>query len=109
MTPLQRAADAVATLLADPHRYQPGMSGEGVYKIVWTPGKPYPVVEEVAGAKSIQEAWGRDLARAVLTAIREPSEGMVLDGISASDDRFSDGSASTIWQAMIDAALAEGE
>lgn len=44
-----------------------------------------------------------DVARAVLTAIREPSEGMWDAG-----DAVCDNNAIGAWQAMIDAALEEG-
>jgi hypothetical protein len=56
----------------------------------------------------------RNAVRAVLTAIREPSEGMEDHGQGAILERWvkAEGpdvdSAKASWQAMIDAALAEG-
>lgn len=48
----------------------------------------------------------RKRARAVLEAIREPSEGMNADGMAVSG---LDGETNQhVWQAMIDAALEEG-
>lgn len=53
---------------------------------------------------SLQEAEGQ--ARAVLQAIREPSEEMNTAGMEVTGDKLGDHVQST-WQAMIDAALAE--
>lgn len=53
-----------------------------------------------------------DVARAVLTAIREPSEGMETAGVVEGDwnrDNLDLGEeAKKVWAAMIDAALSEG-
>jgi hypothetical protein len=47
----------------------------------------------------------RDQARAVLLAIREPSEGMKVHGSNYTSNDYED--AECCWQAMIDAALTE--
>lgn len=52
----------------------------------------------------------KDIARAVLTAIREPSEEMLVAGITAPnylEDQSSRRGCGNIYAAMIDAALAE--
>ena len=46
--------------------------------------------------------WGKEIARAVLHAIREPSEAMIANAWDF------DLSPQTIWPRMIDAALGEG-
>lgn len=58
--------------------------------------------------------WYRDAARAVLTAIREPSEGMVGEGAyqipcgqGVDEGPPNARDAKDCWQAMIDAALSE--
>jgi hypothetical protein len=99
MTPLERAAKAL---------YE--RDHDGRFKII---GEPCAWEELTPESK----ATYIDEARAVLTSIREPSEGMYDAGESADwvgeDESHSavrpseDGPG--IWQAMIDAALAEGE
>src|SRR5688572_5024787 len=78
MTPLERAARAV---------YKLGDNG------------PY-------GPEDEDEQWHQhvDVARAVLQAIREPSEAME----EAGDSCLGLATSPVIWQAMIDAALEEG-
>lgn len=80
MTPLERAARAI---------YKLGDNG------------PYTLAEE-------DEQWHHhvDTARAVLEAIREPSEGMV---DAAQVAHGPEATYRTAWRGMIDAALAEGE
>lgn len=50
--------------------------------------------------------YWRDMARAVITAIREPTEGMVTMGVEAN---VVDGASRVpaVWRTMIDAILAE--
>lgn len=96
MTPLKRAARALC--LAD------GLD----------PDRKFKSSDWSEGTAPHEFAWHEYLpkASAVLTALREPSEGMREQGAgqlfgSASDDWGDD--ARLVWQAMIDAALAEGE
>lgn len=56
---------------------------------------------------SVMEASYRSTARAVLTAIREPSEGMWQAGDDHCEHRDT-ADPKAVWQAMIDAALSEG-
>lgn len=62
--------------------------------------------------ENVRETFRRR-ARAVLTAIREPSEGMIVKGQQTvmehwqRDDGPDEDSAEQAWQAMIDAALSE--
>lgn len=93
MTPLERAARALARRSCSP-------GGEAQF--------PYVSADEWE-----EKNWPDHMpaARAVLEAIREPSEGMREQGAgqlfgSASDDWGDD--ARLVWQAMIDAALSEG-
>lgn len=83
MTPLKRAAQAVeAEFLA-----------QGIIDLV---------VEDRVDLRA--------LARAVLTAIREPSEAMLdrgMDGAPDLDCSFEPDHSRIVWQAMIDAALGE--
>lgn len=84
MTPLERAARAI---------YKFGDNG------------PYTLAEE-------DEQWHHhvDYARAVLWAIREPSEATIEAGGSrlfAGSKEKADALATETWQAMIDAALEE--
>lgn len=97
MTPLERAARALCT------DRDPGD----------TSGGPHPSGTWIEKG----EAWWTgyvDQARAVLEAIREPSEGMVKEGayqipcgqgVEEGPPNASD--AKDCWQAMIDAALSE--
>lgn len=75
-----------------------------------------PIIERAA--RALQEDIGLDpgeavdAARAVLRAIREPSEGMMCNGgVQTYPDPFDDGMdcAEAVWQAMIDTALGEVE
>lgn len=101
MTPLERAARALM-------KSQDGLPTE----------KPADWTEEMwldeqQSQQTIEdETWPEfvDDVRAVLAAIREPSEGMVCAHIEA-EDCFDDRPRQAIvdWQAMIDQALAEGE
>ena len=87
MTPIERATKAVEDALighVDPTSH--AMSEYGIAKMI------VPIV---------------------LTALREPSEGMVREGVLSTvevwdDDRDAERELTTEWQAMIDAALAEG-
>lgn len=98
MTPLERAARALCEL-----------EGRDPDEVVGTEGAEYPFWHVRRGA-----------VRAVLTAIREPSEGMMKPGTLFShfyhdadglEDNayFESGEAKRCWQAMIDALLAEEE
>lgn len=107
MTPLERAAKVVY----DKFNGQPDIrfipDGPPFDWADLTPESKAPYIEH---------------ARAVLTAIREPSEGMALISAGYEPDdltqgygedfncvaREKAGQASEAWQAMIDAALAEG-
>lgn len=87
MTPLERAARAVRDEIAHPH-------GNGEW-----------ILDE--GFRD--DSYFADVARAVLTAIREPSEGMNVAGfmtMAPGDPERED--AADCWRVMIDAALAEG-
>lgn len=58
----------------------------------------------------VTDSHWNDIARAVLTAIREPSEEMLVAGITAPnylEDQSSRRGCGNIYAAMIDAALAE--
>ena len=76
MTPLERAALAIYQV-DYPGQTLPGLTDDG--------------------------SWHMEVARAVLAAIREPSEGMCEAGRTAVRDDGVPG-----WRAMIDAALEEG-
>ena len=91
MTPIERAARALCALAGDepdalvrPSNFQSSVPRE----------KARPM-------------WERYIhhARVALEAIREPSEGMVA---AVSDMSLMDNNPTQDWQAMIDAALAEG-
>lgn len=97
MTPLERVTRALAANLEEQAKKLGSVASDA--------GR-YPVLD---GCFDMQEA-----ARAVLTAIREPSEAILnamrdtvpVEGMEW-DYVYSD--AVEHWQAMIDAALAEGE
>jgi hypothetical protein len=65
------------------------------------------------GSQLVNEGWPEfvDAARAVLTAIREPSEGMLYAAACAdtSAGYCGDEALAAFYTAMIDAMLAEGE
>lgn len=86
MTPLERAAKALEEALREP------------VNRMWA--KP--------DSEGIEPGDYLSAARAVLTAIREPSEGMVRAN-SDHWERGDDPSIAERWQVMIDAALSEGE
>lgn len=52
-------------------------------------------------ANDLVTDYDRDLARAVLEAMREPTMGMTGSGIHSAE-------GAAVWRAMIDAALLEG-
>jgi hypothetical protein len=88
-SPLERAARALYQ--SAPHDFDPNQMGEDA---TWPDLVPQ--------------------ARAVIAAIREPSEGMKLDGHIALMDQFGiegykvpKGAEWSAWRAMIDAALTE--
>lgn len=85
MTPLERAARALAQSLHERH-----------------PGDcfPWEMMHDEEKANMLKDA------RAVLEAIREPSEGMQTAGYG--ECHHPNDIPEHIWQAMIDAALAEG-
>lgn len=92
MTPLERAARALCTL-------------DGKEPDV---GEPFDVeAQPFGGPASSEPSWlsYRDAARAVLQAIREPSDAMLDAGDIWTNEQCS---PDAIWQAMIDAALEEG-
>lgn len=83
MTPLERAARAVSEI----EFYLPGaggLKGRGLH---------------------VSPAWATEITRAVLLALREPSEAMIS---AMPQDRNRPIYAEDVWQAMIDAALEEG-
>jgi hypothetical protein len=102
MTPLERAARAMADALANDSETD-----------AWMDAEDDPREFRIDGTVNLEVA-----ARAVLAAIREPSEGMRQAGESIGDEECiptNDGYAqlsadgeTKIWQAMIDAMLAEG-
>ena len=59
------------------------------------------------GDDGLVETIGLDIVRAVVTAMREPTEDMVASGYGAGSGSGSDNDSGAIWQAMIDALLAE--
>lgn len=98
MTPLERAARAYHDSTRQ-FRYIRDCANPGRAPIA----KPMPFVEwdnldDDAKAERVNQV------RAVLTAIREPSEGMIKAGECDGDMPFAEES----WELMIDAALAEG-
>jgi hypothetical protein len=78
-------------------------------------GKPGPYVDDELGLESVTIDGHVDMlavTRAVLTAIREPSEVMKQEGayqIPGDPGPLDLGAANDTWQAMIDHMLAEGE
>jgi hypothetical protein len=98
MTPLERAASAVqAEMRRQGVLYEIDPDEPDLSKLMMATG-------EVADLPAI--------VRAVLTAIREPTEGMIAAGWPewVNDESDVDEYATTafVWQAMIDAALEEG-
>lgn len=101
MTPLERAARAIVAEIR--------ATGEGKLEPWYSDFEPEtPITEEIAVDGGLIPM---DLARAVLTAIREPSEAMSKSGGDALDDGTgaagSNHAAEACFRAMIDAALAE--
>lgn len=94
MTPLERAARALAS-------WDLGLTGDEQVD--------RQRFGEMLGSRQhvVTLCWKEKLeqVRAVLNAIREPSEGMVQAGTADGDWPHSH----ETWQAMIDALLAEGE
>ena len=98
MTPLERAARA----LYDRWLARPDVAREAALN------GPHPPWEKLDFG---QQRWIDD-ARAVLTAIREPSEAWVSAAMKIGDENntvIAWGDYPEFWQAMIDAALADGE
>ncbi|HMO74067.1 MAG TPA: hypothetical protein PKD48_01855 [Sphingopyxis sp.] len=89
MTPLERAARAA-------------IEETGAYAIATVEGEPAAWMAE-GGVRS--EEHFRDIARAVLEAVREPTHGMIIGGEEVSNKKTA---CEDIWIAMIDAALKEG-
>jgi hypothetical protein len=89
---IERAAKAVYAL--NPQRERYGDGAPMGPEIPWD-DLPFGVADAV-----------RSEVRAVLLALREPAGPMCEAGNAKLD---SIGGAATVWQAMIDAALAEGE
>ena len=91
MTPLERAARVLARRSCPP-------GGEAQF--------PYVSADEWE-AKNWRDHIAA--ARAVLMAVREPSEGMVASARASGDpyERYGREPAEIEWQAMIDAALAD--
>jgi hypothetical protein len=71
----------------------------------------HPAADEATLDVFVERDWWtwEGYARAALTALREPSEGMKAKGADYVDARDPPGQAEAVWQAMISAALSEGE
>lgn len=103
MTPIERAAKAVEDILLDEPRYNE-FDGK-VTKVTSESHFDYMTAAICEGATTVEGAMANDIVRAVLTAIREPSEGMA-------EQAFRNGACGgheDCWKAMIDAAIAEGQ
>lgn len=100
MTPLERAARALYEKRAN--HINEGIRSGSLER------EPWPEWSDISS--TAQYVLHLE-ARAVIEAIREPSEGMETDGAMAGDwnrDIEIGDEAVKVWQAMIDAAVSEG-
>lgn len=106
MTPIEKAARAL-------YDAPDSQSGDTIGTVIWN--SEHLFYETVEGEEIVDTARRasmpvcRDAVRAVLQAIREPSEGMVEEGDAAhaANTGYQYSAVHETWQAMIDAALSE--